>query len=160
GAGDGACLRLIQLRNSLSFLERLGWLVAVARSRSLASARGESSLLPPLRLSPRSRLRGGPKTAPWNLKASAPASVQKVLQFLAAAGVAQFSEGLGLDLADALPGDVEFLAHFLQGAGAAVLNAEAELQHLLLPGSQGGEYVHQLLLQQGKAGGLAGLAGP
>ena len=45
----------------------------------------------------------------------------------AAAGVAQFPQGLGLDLADALPGNVEFLAHFLQGAGAAVLDAEAEL---------------------------------
>ena len=40
--------------------------------------------------------------------------------------MAQLSEGLGLDLADAFPGDVELLADLLQGAGAAVLNAEAQ----------------------------------
>ena len=61
-------------------------------------------------------------------------SVQEVLQLLAAGGVAELAQGLGLDLADALTGDVKFLAHFLQGTGAAVLNAEAELQHLLLSG--------------------------
>ena len=73
--------------------------------------------------------------------------------------MAQFPQGLGLDLADALPGNVEFLAHFLQGAGAAVLDAEAELQNLFLPGSESGENIHQLLLQQGEAGGFAGLTG-
>ena len=46
---------------------------------------------------------------------------------------------------------VKFLAHFLQGTGAAVLNAEAELQHLLLSGSEGAEHIHHLLLQQGEA---------
>ena len=73
--------------------------------------------------------------------------------------MAQFSQGLGLDLADALTGDVELLAHLLQGAGAAVLNAEAQLEHLLLPGSQGAQHVHQLLLEQGEGGGLRRLGG-
>ena len=41
-------------------------------------------------------------------------SAQKVLQFLASGRVAQLSQRLGLDLPDALPGDVELLAHFLQ----------------------------------------------
>ena len=73
--------------------------------------------------------------------------------------MAQLSEGLGLDLADAFPGDVELLADLLQGAGAAVLNAEAQLQHLLLPGGEGREDLYQLLLQQGEGGGLRRLAG-
>ena len=71
----------------------------------------------------------------------------------------QLSEGLGLDLADALPGDVELLSHLFQGTGPSVLDAEAQLEHLLLPGGQGGEHIHQLLLQQGEGGGLGGLAG-
>ena len=50
--------------------------------------------------------------------------------------------------------------HMVETISAAVLNAEAELEHLLLPGGEGGEHVHQLLLEQGEAGGLAGLAGP
>ena len=53
-------------------------------------------------------------------------SVQEVLQLLAAAGVAELAQRLGLDLADALARDVELLAHFLERAGAAVLDAEAQ----------------------------------
>ena len=73
--------------------------------------------------------------------------------------MAELPQGLGLDLTDALPGDVELLAHFLQGAGAAVLNAEAQLEHLLLPGRQSAQHIHKLLLEQGEAGGLGGLGG-
>ena len=40
-------------------------------------------------------------------------SIQEIAQFLAAAGVAELAQGLGFDLADALTGDVEFLADFL-----------------------------------------------
>ena len=43
---------------------------------------------------------------------------------------------LGLNLSDALPGDIELLPHLLQGAGAAILNAEAQLEYLLLPGGE------------------------
>ena len=56
--------------------------------------------------------------------------------------MAQLSQSLGLNLADALPGDIELLAHLFQSPGAAVFNAEAELEHLFLPGGQGGENVH------------------
>ena len=74
-------------------------------------------------------------------------SVQKVLQLLAPAGMAQLSEGLGLDLADALPGDVEFLADFLQRAGPSIFNAEAQFEHFFLPGGEGGQHLYQLFLQ-------------
>ena len=53
-------------------------------------------------------------------------SIQKVLQLFAAAGVAQLAQGLGLDLADTLTGNIELLAHFLQRAGAAIRQIEAK----------------------------------
>lgn len=52
---------------------------------------------------------------------------QIIFQLSAAAGMAQFPQGFGFDLADTLPGDAEFLSHFLQGSGAAVVKAETEL---------------------------------
>ena len=73
--------------------------------------------------------------------------------------MAQLAQGLGFDLADAFAGDIELLAHFLQRAGAAVLDTEAQLQHLFLPGRQRAEHIHQLLLEQGEAGRLGGLGG-
>ena len=51
--------------------------------------------------------------------------VQEVLELLAAAGVAELAQGLGLDLADALTGDVELLAHLPPGGEGA----EAPLRH-------------------------------
>ena len=69
----------------------------------------------------------------------------------------ELTQGLGLDLTDALSGDIKLLAHFLQSAGASVLNAKAQLQDLFLPGGEGTQHIHQLLLQQGEAGGLGGL---
>ena len=71
--------------------------------------------------------------------------------------MAQFSQGLGFNLPNPFPSDVELFAHLFQGAGPAVLNAKAELQHFLLPGREGGEHIHQLFLQQGKGCGLGGL---
>src|SRR5215470_16747720 len=44
----------------------------------------------------------------------------------------QLAERLGLDLADALPRDGEVLAHFFQRVLAAVREAEAQTEHLLL----------------------------
>ena len=55
--------------------------------------------------------------------------LQVVLELAAAGRVAELAESLGLDLADPLAGDVELLAHFLQGAGPTVLQSEPELQH-------------------------------
>ena len=45
-------------------------------------------------------------------------------------GVAHFAEGFGLDLADALAGDAELAADFLEGAAVAVDEAEALFQDL------------------------------
>ena len=50
---------------------------------------------------------------------------EEVLELFAAGGVAELAQGLGFDLADALPGNVELPAHLLQGAGLAVVQAEA-----------------------------------
>src|SRR5512132_4141638 len=55
--------------------------------------------------------------------------LQVALELSAAGRVAQLAERLGLDLADPLAGDVELLAHFLEGPGAPVLEAEPELEH-------------------------------
>ena len=46
--------------------------------------------------------------------------------------VAQLRHGPGLDLADALTGEVEVLAHLFEGAGLAPVEAEAQLQDLAL----------------------------
>ena len=55
-------------------------------------------------------------------------SVQEVPRLHASAGVAELAEDLGLDLTDALARDVELLADLLEGAGAAVLQTEAQLR--------------------------------
>ena len=52
--------------------------------------------------------------------------IHVILELFRPAGMAQFPQSLGLDLTDTLTGDVELLAHFLQSAGAAVLDTEAE----------------------------------
>src|SRR4029453_1813939 len=78
--------------------------------------------------------------------------LQVVAELLAAGGVAQLGEGLGLDLADALAGDAEFAADLLQGAGVAVGEAEAELDDLLLPLREGVQDRVELLLEQDEAG--------
>lgn len=81
-------------------------------------------------------------------------SIQKILELFAAARVAQLSQCFRLNLADALAGDVKFLADLLKGAGAPVNDAEAKLKHLFLPRRQGVEHLHELLLEQGEARGL------
>ena len=58
---------------------------------------------------------------------------QVVAEFAGAGGVAEFADGFGLDLADALAGYAEFAADFLQGAGAAVLQAEPEFEDAAFP---------------------------
>src|SRR5918992_1933368 len=75
-----------------------------------------------------------------------------VAELLAAGGVAQLGEGLGLDLADALAGDPELAADLLEGAGVAVGEAEAELDDLLLPLREGVQDRVELLLEQDEAG--------
>lgn len=59
-------------------------------------------------------------------------AVDEALQLLGAAGVAQFAQGLGFDLADALSSYGEVLAYFFQrmfGSGGA--KSETHLDHLL-----------------------------
>ena len=51
----------------------------------------------------------------------------------------QLGQRLGLDLADALPGDAEPLGHLFQGARVLALEAEAQLDDLALPVGQHGE---------------------
>jgi hypothetical protein len=55
-----------------------------------------------------------------------------VTELLAAARVAQLAERLGLDLADALAGDLEVLADLFEGVVALLADAEAHAQDLLL----------------------------
>ena len=53
----------------------------------------------------------------------------------------QLAQRLGLDLADTLTGNVELLADLLEGAGMAVLDAEAQAQDLFLTRGQGLEHI-------------------
>ena len=55
---------------------------------------------------------------------------QKIPQFAAAAGMAQLSQRLGLDLADTFPRDVERLSHFFQCVRLPILQTETHLQNL------------------------------
>src|SRR5262245_30026630 len=85
-----------------------------------------------------------------------PRLLQVVLELAAPGRVAELPESLRLDLADALAGDVELLAHFLEGPGAAVLQPEAELEHPSLATRQGVEHRLHLLLEQLVRGRLRG----
>ena len=56
---------------------------------------------------------------------------------MAAAGMAQFAQRFGFDLADALARDREVLADFFQGVLAAVLQAETHFDDLLFARAEG-----------------------
>src|SRR6478736_3652555 len=71
-----------------------------------------------------------------------------VLELAAAGWVAQLAQRLGLDLADPLAGDVDLLAHLLEGPGTPVLEAEAELEHASLTTGQRVEHRLDLLLEE------------
>src|SRR4029453_7196551 len=73
---------------------------------------------------------------------------QEAPQLLGARGMPQLSERLGLDLTDALAGDREVLAHFLERVLAAVGEAEAEPQHLLFSRGKGIQDLVGLLTQR------------
>jgi hypothetical protein len=55
--------------------------------------------------------------------------------------VAQLAQGLGFDLADALAGDVELFADFLQRVVSGHFDAKAHAQHLGFAGREGVEDV-------------------
>ena len=79
---------------------------------------------------------------------AAPAlALHEALQLLAAGRVAELAQGLGLDLTDALAGDVELLPHLLQGVVAAVADPEAEAQDSLLARRQRLQDLFRLSLQ-------------
>ena len=59
-------------------------------------------------------------------------AVEVVAQLLAAVGVAELGQRLGLDLADALAGDAELPPDLLERAGLAVVEPEAQPHDLLL----------------------------
>src|SRR2546427_3730421 len=85
-----------------------------------------------------------------------PPLLQVILELARAGRVAQLAEGLGLDLADPLPGDVELLADLLERSGPAILQAEPELQDAPLPAGQGVQHGLHLLLEQLVRGRLGG----
>ena len=60
----------------------------------------------------------------------------------------QLPQGFGFDLADAFPGYPEFPPHLLQGAAAAVLQPESQLQDSSFPGVEGREHVIDLFLEE------------
>src|SRR3989338_6697206 len=68
--------------------------------------------------------------------------------------VAHLLEDFGFDLADALAGDAEFLADFLQRVADAVLESEAHLDDLALAGSQKLEHRVDVLFAQLPVGRL------
>src|SRR5580765_8748269 len=76
-----------------------------------------------------------------------PSRFEEAPELLRARRMAQLSEGLGLDLADALAGDGEVLPDFLEGVLAAVGEPEAEAEHLLLTRRQRVQHLVGLLAQ-------------
>src|SRR5208282_4095614 len=113
------------------------------RDRNRLPLSGASPRLSPTRARP-------PGRAPTD-KSGAPlipqAGIQERAQAVAAAGVAQFAQSLGLDLADALARHREMLADLFERMLAAVLQAEAHLNDLLLARAQRLEHLRGLLAQ-------------
>src|SRR5688500_18522749 len=85
---------------------------------------------------------------------AAPGLLQVVLELLGAAGVAELAQGFRLDLADALAGDAELVADLFEGTLAAVVEAEAELEHAALAAREGVEHFLDLLLEHLVGGDL------
>ena len=67
-----------------------------------------------------------------------------------AGGVPHFAEGLGLNLADPLAGDLELATHFLESAAVAVLEAEALLKDLAFTLGESVENFVDLVLEHGE----------
>src|SRR5436190_23319343 len=75
------------------------------------------------------------------------AALEKRAQPMAPAGMPQLAQRLRFDLPDALARDREVLADFLQRVLAAVFQAEAHLDDLLLTRGQRLQYLRRLLAQ-------------
>src|SRR6185437_11325341 len=65
--------------------------------------------------------------------------VEEAAEFAAAAGVFEFAQGLGFDLADAFAGDVELLADFFERVVGVHADAEAHAEHAFLARGERGE---------------------
>ena len=84
---------------------------------------------------------------------------EEALQFAPAGRVAEFAQGLGLDLADALARDFVLVADLLQRAREAVVEAIAEFQDPALALRQAIKHFAELAFEQMKAGDLARVLG-
>src|SRR5690606_26558226 len=81
-------------------------------------------------------------------------ALEEALELPASNRVLQFPDGLGLDLADALAGDLEDPAHLLQGVGVAVAQTVAELDDLALAVGEGLQDLVDLVLEHLLGGGV------
>src|SRR5512133_930060 len=81
--------------------------------------------------------------------------IEIILELAGTLRMAKSPERLGLDLPDALAGNVEIQADFLEGERIAVIEAEAHAQDFLLAGRKRREDAAQLLLEE-LEGGLVG----
>jgi len=77
-------------------------------------------------------------------------------EFAASGGVAEFAEGFGFDLADALAGYLEALAYFFQGVFGAVFEAEAHLDDAFFAGGEGAQDLGGVLLEVDADDGFRG----
>src|ERR1035437_4503807 len=84
---------------------------------------------------------------------------EEALELAPAGRVAEFAQGLGLDLADALACDFILPAALLQGAREAFVQAVAEFQDPALALGQAVEHLAQLAPEQVEAGDLARILG-
>src|SRR5713226_3617915 len=80
--------------------------------------------------------------------------LQVVAELLRARRVAQLAQRLGLDLADALAGDAEALAHLFERPLVAVDEPETQLQHTPLSRRERVEDVFDLRVEHGERGGV------
>src|SRR5258708_37805310 len=80
--------------------------------------------------------------------------LQVVAELLRARRVAKLAQRLGLDLADALAGDAEALAHLFQRPLVAVDQPETQLQHAPFARRERVEYVFDLRVQHRERGGI------
>ena len=71
----------------------------------------------------------------------------------------KLSECFGFNLANTFTGNVKLFAHFLQRAGAAILQTKTQTQHLFLTRGQALQHTGQLLFEQSVAGSLCGYGG-
>ena len=84
---------------------------------------------------------------------------KKVFQFLAPAGMAQFSQRLCFDLTDTLARNSKFASHFLKRTCLAIVKTKAQTKHLLLARGQRIQHIHELFLERGAGHHLSGSRG-